>query len=315
MIFKEAYKEWKERKRRQVKESTLAAYILITDNHLLPFFGDMPADKINRRQVQQFVDNKLDEGLCAKYIRDMLIVLKMIVRFVSDEYEIPVLDTWKVVFPSKNAAPAHNKLERYTPEEFRKIVETVLSYPSPKNLGILIALCSGMRIGEVCALQYSDIDLDRKVIKVSKSIERIYLLNDGERKGKTKVIIGEPKTLSSRREIPIMRDIYPLVKKFAAIARPEYYVCSLSEKYIEPRTFRNYYRNFILNKVGLKECIKFHGLRHTFASTLIESKIDVKTVSSILGHSDVSTTLDVYVHPSEDTKRNAINSALKRAFK
>lgn len=315
MIFKEAYKEWKERKRRQVKESTLAAYILITDNHLLPFFGDMPADKINRRQVQQFVDNKLDDGLCAKYVRDMLIVLKMIVRFVSDEYEIPVLDTWKVVFPSKNAAPAHNKLERYTPEEFHKIVETVLSYPSPKNLGILIALCSGMRIGEVCALQYSDIDLDRKVIKVSKSIERIYLLNDGERKGKTKVIIGEPKTLSSRREIPIMRDIYPLVKKFAAIARPEYYVCSLSEKYIEPRTFRNYYRNFILNKVGLKECIKFHGLRHTFASTLIESKIDVKTVSSILGHSDVSTTLDVYVHPSEDTKRNAINSALKRAFK
>lgn len=315
MIFKEVYKEWKERKRRQVKESTLAAYILITDNHLLPFFGDMPADKINRRQVQQFVDNKLDDGLCAKYVRDMLIVLKMIVRFVSDEYEMPVLDTWKVVFPSKNAATAHNKLERYTPEDFRKIVETVLSYPSPRNLGILIALCSGMRIGEVCALQYGDIDLDRKVIKVSKSIERIYILNDGERKGKTKVIIGEPKTLSSRREIPIMRDIYPLVKKFAAIARPEYYVCSLSEKYIEPRTFRNYYRNFILNKVGLKECIKFHGLRHTFATTLIESKIDVKTVSSILGHSDVSTTLDVYVHPSEDTKRNAINSALKRAFK
>lgn len=315
MIFKEAYKEWKERKRRQVKESTLAAYILIADNHLLPFFGDMPADKINRRQVQQFVDNKLDDGLCAKYIRDMLIVLKMIVRFVSDEYEIPVLDTWKVVFPSKNVSPVHGKLERYTPEEFRKIVETVLSYPSPKNLGILIALCSGMRIGEICALQYSDIDLDKKVIKVSKSIERIYLLNEGERRGETKVIIGEPKTLSSRREIPIMRDIYPLIKKFAAIARPEYYVCTLSEKYVEPRTFRNYYRNFILDKVGLKECIKFHGLRHTFASTLIENKVDVKTVSSILGHSDVSTTLDVYVHPSEETKRNAINGALKKAFR
>lgn len=315
MIFKEAYKEWKERKRRQVKESTLAAYILITDNHLLPFFGYTPADKINRRQVQQFVDNKLDDGLCTKYVRDMLIVLKMIVRFVSDEYEIPVLDTWKVIFPSKNAIPAPNKLERYTPEEFRKIVETVLSYPSPKNLGILIALCSGMRIGEICALQYSDIDLDRKVIKVSKSIERIYLLNDEGRRGKTKIIIGEPKTLSSRREIPIMRDIYPLVKKFSAIARPEYYVCTLSEKYVEPRTFRNYYRNFILGKVGLKECIKFHGLRHTFASTLIENKVDVKTVSSILGHSDVSTTLDVYVHPSEDTKRNAINTALKKAFK
>ena len=314
MTFKDAYTEWVERKRRQVKESTLAAYTLIADNHLLPFFGSQSAEKINRRTVQQFVDGKLDSGLCAKYVHDMLIVLKMVVRFVSDEYETPVLDNWKVVFPSRNTS-AGRKLERYTPEEFRKIVETVLNNPSPRNLGILIALCSGMRIGEVCALQYSDIDLDRKVIKVSKSIERIYLLDGKERRGGTKVIIGSPKTLSSHREIPIMKDIYPLVKKFAAIARSDYYVCTSSEKYAEPRVFRNYYRHFILEKVGLKECIKFHGLRHTFASILIENRVDVKTVSSILGHSDVSTTLDVYVHPSEDTKRNAINSALKRAFK
>ena len=172
-----------------------------------------------------------------------------------------------------------------------------------------------MRIGEICALQYGDIDLERKVIKVSKTIERIYMLESGGQMRSTKVIIGEPKTISSRREIPIMKDIYPLVKKFAAIARPDYYVCTCSENYVEPRTFRNYYRHFILDKVGLKHCIKFHGLRHTFASTLIENKVEVKTVSSILGHSDVSTTLNVYVHPSEDTKRNAINAALKRTFK
>lgn len=314
MIFKEAYKEWAARKRRQVKESTMAAYLLIAENHLIPFFGGSDAEKINRKMVQRFVDERLDAGLSSKYIHDMLIVLKMIVRFVSDEYERPVLDNWKVVFPTKNTDTGH-KLERYTPAEFREIVDTALNNPSSRNLAILIALCSGMRIGEICALRYEDIDLDRRVIKVSKTIERVYMVEGGERKGATRIIIGEPKTASSRREIPIMRDIYPLVKKFAAIAKPDYYVCSLSDKYVEPRTFRNYYRRFILEKVGLKECVKFHGLRHTFASTLIENKVDVKTVSSILGHSDISTTLNVYVHPSEETKRNAINTALKRTFK
>lgn len=314
MTLREAYKSWSPIKRRQVKESTLAAYILIAENHLLPFLGDCPADKISRKMVQSFVDEKLDAGLSKKTVQDQLIVLKMIVRFVSDEYEVPVLDNWKVVWPSKNTSTVH-KTERYTPEEFRKIAETVVANPSPRNLAILIALCSGMRIGEVCALQYRDIDLDRRVILVQKTIERIYYLNEEGGKGGTKIIIGEPKTISSRREIPIMKDIYPLVKKFAAIARPDYYVATMSDKYCEPRTFRNYYRIFILEKVGLNHCIKFHGLRHTFASTLIENKVDVKTVSAILGHSDVSTTLNVYVHPSEDTKRNAINGALKRVFK
>lgn len=314
MILREAYNSWLPTKRRQVKESTMAAYMLIAENHLLPFIGDSPADKISRKMVQAFVDRKLDAGLSKKTVQDQLIVLKMIVRFVSDEYEIPVLDNWKVVWPSKNISTV-NEIERYTPEEFRRIADTVVANPSPRNLAILIALTTGMRIGELCALQFSDIDLERKVIQIQRTIERIYLLGKNGSRNGTKVIIGEPKTLSSRREIPIMRDIYPLVKKFASIARTDYFVASMSEKYCEPRTFRNYYRRFILEKVGLSHCIKFHGLRHTFASTLIENKVDVKTVSAILGHSDISTTLNVYVHPSEDTKRAAINTALKRAFK
>ena len=314
MTLREAYNSWYPVKRRQVKESTMAAYMLIAENHLLPFIGDSQADKISRKMVQAFVDRKLDTGLSKKTVQDQLIVLKMIVRFVSDEYEIPVLDNWKVVWPSKNTSETH-KTERYTPEEFRKIADTVVANPSPRNLAILIALTTGMRIGELCALHFSDIDLQRKVIQVQRTIERIYLLGKNGSRNGTKVIIGEPKTFSSRREIPIMKDIYPMVKKFSSIARADYYVVSMSERFCEPRTFRNYYRRFILEKVGLNHCIKFHGLRHTFASTLIENKVDVKTVSALLGHSDISTTLNVYVHPSEDTKRAAINGALRRCFK
>ena len=164
--------------------------------------------------------------------------------------------------------------------------------------------------------QWQDVDLVGKVIHVNKTIERIYLPeNIGTDKKKTVVEIGSPKTNSSDRYIPILKDIFPIVKKFSAVCKPEYYVCSCSEGFVEPRTLRTYYRIFILEKVKLDHCIKFHGLRHTFASTLIENKVDVKTVSTILGHSDISTTLDVYVHPSDEAKRGAVNGGLKGIFR
>ena len=241
-------------------------------------------------------------------------MLKMIVRYVEEEYGIPVVDNWKIIYPSKNLYGEH-KLERYSQEDFRKITEAAFAYPSPRNLAILITITSGMRIGEICALQFSDIDLERKVFRISKTVERIYRIDEETGRSWSELIVSTPKTSSSWREIPIMGSVYSMVKKFAAIARPEYYVATMTEHPTEPRTFRNHYRDFILNKAGLKACIKYHGLRHTFASILIENKVDVKTVSTILGHSDISTTLNVYVHPTENMKRDAINGALKKAFK
>ena len=314
MTFKETYEQWKDYKKRLVKESTMAAYLLIVHNHLLPTFSEVPVGEINRKAVQNFVNKNLDAGLSRKTVKDMLIVLKMVVRFARDEFELPVLDNWRIDWPSCNIDEGQ-KLPRYTPEEFRLIVRYALENPSPTSLSILLAITSGMRVGEVCALKFGDIDLEHKVIHVQRTLERIYVPFSPGNAKRTKIIIGEPKTKSSRRYIPIMRDVLPLVKKFSAIARPDYYVCTMSAHFSEPRTFRSRYMHFIKEEVGLGRCIKFHGLRHTFASTLIENKVDVKTVSAILGHSDVSTTLNVYVHPSEDTKRAAINTALKKAFK
>lgn len=315
MTISEAFKEWIERKKRMVKKSSLAAYALIGKNQIIPYFGPMEANNIGKKTVQAFVDKQFDSGLSKHTIRDQLIVLKMIVQYVADEYEVAVIDKWNIVYPSLNIDSSLDKIARYTSDECQKIVKTVMDNPNSKNLAILIALCSGMRIGEICALQFADIDLDNKLFYVNKTLERIYNIDSDTNKGRTEIIISNPKTITSKRQIPISKNIYPLIKKYAAIAKPDYFVCSFSDKPIEPRTFRNYYRHFILDKVGLKECVKFHGLRHTFASTLIENKIDIKTVSSILGHSNVSTTLNIYVHPSDAIKRDAINNAFKKAFK
>ena len=162
-----------------------------------------------------------------------------------------------------------------------------------------------MRIGEVCALQWKDIDLEERVIRVNKSIQRIYTEEDTMGKMKTELLISTPKTKSSQREIPIVQPLSTMMKDFAKICRPDYFVCSGTTTPIEPRTYRSYYMKKI-EEIGLPR-LKFHGLRHTFATQLIASKADVKTVSAILGHSDITTTLNTYVHPSRDDKRNALS--------
>lgn len=316
MTFEETYLYWIDRKSRLVKPSTMAAYVLAAENHLLPFFGAKDVSRIGRKDVQTFVDEKLDKGLCAKTVKDILIVLKMIVRYAEEEFEIAVITQWRIEWPSDNIS-AQKELQRYTPQEVERIIEAAIAKPSPLKMSILLTLTTGMRIGEVCALQFKDIDLERKVVKVRKTLERIYHYGNGTngKRGKTELIFSSPKTQSSNRDIPIMGKVLPLLRKFAALSTPDYYLITMSEHHCEPRTFAHSYHRFILEEVGLKRSIKFHGLRHTFASTLIENKVDVKTVSSLLGHSDISTTLNVYVHPSEEMKRNAINGALKRVFK
>lgn len=301
-------------KKRQVKISTLSCYNLICINYILPEFGDYEVEDLTKRNIMPYLYKVLDNGLSKKYCIDMLIVLKMLVKFAGEELDADVHDmSWKAVFPSQNKTES-KKLERYNSSDYKKIVDYLLDNPSPRNLGILLTVCSGMRIGEVCALQWKDINLTNKIIHVCKTIERIYLVDtDGSKK--TFVEIGPPKTSSSDRLIPILNNIFPIVKKFSEICKPDYYVCSCSEEFIEPRTFRNYYNKLIKQKLKLDNPVKFHGLRHTFASTLIENNVDVKTVSTILGHSDISTTLNVYVHPSGEAKQKAVNSGLKNIFK
>ena len=290
----------------------MCAYSLIYTNHIHHSIGNIEVEDIRKKDVQNFIDNELANGLSVKTVKDMIIVLKMIVNYAASELEFNINTTWKLYWPTKNLT-RHELPPVYSHSEFKKIVNTCIAFPSSRNLGILLTICSGMRIGEVCALQFKDIDIDKKILTVNKTIERVYSVHDGVRK--TELIISEPKTASSHREIPIISDAFSLTKKFYNVANPDYYVCSLTEKPIEPRVFRNHYAKFIKEKCKLNHVIRFHGLRHTFASLLIENKVDVKTVASILGHSDISTTLNTYVHPSELSKRKSMTNSIKKILK
>ncbi len=314
MTLNEIYMIWIPRKSRRVKESTLNAYKITYERHFRKALGHLEITDINKRLAIPFFEEKLDFGLSPKSVADMIIVLKMIIRFAIEELAVDMPDpSWRVDFPTDSRSGA-GQLQRYSPGEYKKIVRYLQENPSFKNLAVLIVLCSGMRIGEICALQWGDVDIDNRVFHIRKTIQRLYVIDHtNPTKRYTKVIQGAPKTASSSRDIPILKEIYPLVKKYKAIFRDDYYVCSGTTKFVEPRVLRNHF-NLMVDSAGVRR-LRFHGLRHTFATTLIENNVDYKTTAVLLGHSNIKTTLDIYVHPSDDAKKDAVNRGLKNMFK
>lgn len=156
-------------------------------------------------------------------------------------------------------------------------------------------MTTGIRIGELCALQWKDIDLEKRILTVSKTMQRVQI-QDGDKK--TKLIVTEPKSESSRRKIPIPQGMALFLEKFKG--KDSEYIVSGKEKPIEPRAMQYRFQK-ILKNVNLPS-VHFHALRHIFASTCIKLGFDVKALSELLGHSTVELTLNRYVHSSFEQK-------------
>ena len=287
---------WKEDKKQYVKRSTFAAYTLLIENHILPSFGEMAL--VEEQDVQTFVFRKLNEGLSHKTIKDILIVLKMILRFgVKNQMtEYRQID---IKFPTERDKHSIDILSR---SHQKQIMEYIRLHFTFKNLGIYICLSAGMRIGEICALTWDDLDVENGIIHVRKTIQRIYVIE--EHRKYTEVILDTPKTKNSIREIPMTKNLLKMIRPIKKIVNGNFYVLTNEPKPTEPRTYRNYYKQF-MQSLGLP-LMKFHGLRHSFATRCIESKCDYKTVSGLLGHSNISTTLNLYVHPNLEQKKRCM---------
>lgn len=293
--------EWKEEKKKYVKKSTYAVYQLLIQNHIKPYFGDLY--EVNEEKVQQFVFDKLDAGLSEKTIRDIIIVLKMILKFgIKNGYlEYIQIDA---KFPSKQEKKDLDVLSKADQKKFMEHLRNNFTF---KNLGIFICLSTGMRIGEICGLRWCDVDTVEGVIKVRHTLQRIYII-EGETRH-TELLLDTPKTANSVRDIPMSSELLKMLKSLNKVVNENYYVISNDIKPIEPRTYRNYYKK-LCKQLDIPE-LKFHGLRHSFATRCIESKADYKTVSVLLGHSNISTTLNLYVHPNKEQKKKTIDKMLR----
>lgn len=293
--------EWKEEKKKYVKKSTYAAYQLLIQNHIKPYFGDLY--EVNEEKVQQFVFDKLDAGLSEKTICDIIIVLKMILKFgIKNGYlEYIQIDA---KFPSKQEKKDLDVLSKADQKKFMEHLRNNFTF---KNLGIFICLSTGMSIGEICGLRWCDVDTAEGVIKVRHTLQRIYII-EGETRH-TELLLDTPKTANSVRDIPMSSELLKMLKSLNKVVNENYYVISNDIKPIEPRTYRNYYKK-LCKQLDIPE-LKFHGLRHSFATRCIESKADYKTVSVLLGHSNISTTLNLYVHPNKEQKKKTIDKMLR----
>ncbi len=292
---------WKVDKRQYVKKSSFSAYMLLMENHLLPAFGDKFT--VEEEQVQQFVFQKLDEGLSQKSVKDILIVLKMILRFGAKN-KFAEYKQFDIQFPTVRQRQEIEVLDRANQKKIMTYVQENFTF---RNLGIYICLSAGIRIGEVCALAWEDIDADAGIISIRKTIQRIYMVEDGKRH--TELLLDTPKTKNSIRDIPMSRDLIRMLKPIKKVVNGSFFVLTNEAKPTEPRTYRNYYKK-LLQELNIPD-LKFHGLRHSFATRCIESNCDYKTVSVILGHSNISTTLNLYVHPNMEQKKKAIEKMFK----
>lgn len=299
--FAQIVELWKTDKKQYVKKSSFSAYVLLIENHLLPEFGSLK--KILEEQVQKFVLQKLAQGLSQKSIKDILIVLKMVLKFGAKN-KWTAYEPFEIQYPTVRESQSVEVLSR---THQKKVMNYIQEHFTFRNLGVYICLSSGMRIGEICALTWEDVDTDNGIIYVRKTIQRIYVIEDGKRR--TELLLDSPKTKNSIREIPMSRDLLRMLKPFKKIVNPNFFVLTNDAKPTEPRTYRSYYKN-LLKKLEIPE-IKFHGLRHSFATRCIESNCDYKTVSVLLGHSNISTTLNLYVHPNMEQKKKAIEKMFR----
>lgn len=238
-----------------------------------------------------------NKGLSKKSVRDILAVVSAIFKYAQKIGAYTDNINIEELYPK-----AEKPQIRILPDDERIRLEgCLLKSNDPAKFGILLALYSGMRIGEISALKWSNINLEAETISVVQTLQR---LQDSENKGKTKILISEPKSQSSKRIIPIPTFLTEFLRKIKPQI-PDAFLLSGNKNPIEPKTLQNKYKSC------LKDCnipyINFHTLRHTFATRCLEVGFDIKSLSEILGHSSVGTTLNLYAHPTLEYKRSNMN--------
>lgn len=271
----------------RVKPITCQKYTGICKNHIIPAFGSIPINAVSNYTIETFINQKLEnDNLSHKTINDILVVINLIFKYAKEEYNI-ITPTVRYLKEEKK------EIRLLSIQEQNQLVSYLVTNIDIYKLGVLISLYTGIRLGELCALEWNDIT--EEFIQINKTMTRIKTDN------KTEIIIGSPKSRNSNRIIPTAEILIPYLKKF----RKEGYLLSTNKSlYTDPRLMQMKFEKMV-KECGLNKA-NFHSLRHTFATRCIEAGVDVKTLSEILGHSDVKTTLNRYVHSSFELKQKSI---------
>ncbi len=295
----EAAASWLLEKKPCWKQTTYASYRQTTDKYILPKLGHLPVGAVDGAVLEEFLaqirKGKNGAGLSLRYLRNICGTVLRIMRFIKKrkhyEMEIP-----------ENPVPSVKGAGRILPkeQEMALLEKYLLLHENDGTcLGILTALYTGMRIGEICALKWGDIDLAEGIIYVRRNLQRTRVSADGQ-KNSTQILFQTPKTGASLREVPIPPVLLSLLRKRKE-EKDAYIIKGKKRSWAEPRTLQYRFAG-ILGRCGI-ERFNFHMLRHAFATRCIASGFDVKSLSEILGHSSIQVTLSLYVHSDMQRKK------------
>jgi len=285
-----------------VKNRTCARYAEIIKCHINPVLGDYELETLDSITLQKYITDLLQHGnlrtgkaLSANSVNAIITVLQGSLRVAYKLKMIKDNLADNLIRPKS----CEKQVQCFSVEEQKKIEDAALNGKKPYMVGVVICLYTGLRIGELLALQWSDIDFAENVMHITKSC------HDGTRQGGTfGKIIDTPKTESSVRDIPIPKDLIPILKSYRKKSVTSWVIFDGQMEI----TTRRYQRNFdsILRKLGIPHH-GFHALRHTFATRALECGVDIKTLSEILGHKNPTITLNRYAHSMLSHKKNMMD--------
>lgn len=300
------------------KKSTFSKYCMILERHIIPELGEISVSDISQSLLEKYIINKhyhgrIDGGgpLSANTLRMISSILRSVMQYAS---RLGIRDFNNISLLKMRTAPREMLL--FSAADQKKLEKYLLNKEELPAYGIYIALYTGLRLGELCALTWKDIDLEEGYLSVKKTLQRIQLTSlsaryeteesNIESDAKTKIIVDVPKSYASMRKIPLTACLIAILKPLKAqFSKESFFLTGKEKQFMDPR---NYQKKF---KCFLKECElearNFHILRHQFASNCIACGVDPKTLSEFLGHSSVNTTLNRYVHSSSELKRTQMN--------
>lgn len=284
------------------KARTFSRYSEIVSQHISPKLGKYELSELSPSILQDFVTEllrvgniKTGKGLAANSVNSIVNVVQNSLFTAFNLGYITEYTADRIKRPKAQ----EKDVSCFSAQEQKMIEKAVLSGKKSKMFGVVLCLYSGLRVGELLALKWGDIDVQKGILTVSKSC------HDGKGKDGHYIRVEEsPKTSSSRRVIPLPKQLLPLIKDAKKKSSSEYIV----SKDNKPLSVRSYQRSFALLQRKLKIPHKgFHSLRHTFATRALECGMDVKTLSEILGHKSPTVTLNRYVHSLMEHKKEMMN--------
>jgi len=304
LTYNELLDSWLHSMNLNTKESTQARYAHLIATHIKPQLGAYEVSQLSTEVIENFIeqqlmDGRLDNkgGLSSKTVIDILTVIKSTIEYARYK-ELPVICNLNRLSIKKK----EKEMRVLSQAEQEALTKILVNDIDRYKFGVLLSLYTGIRIGELCALQWEDFCISQTTLRIRKTMQRIQDLGNGSI-AKTKIVITEPKSQCSVREIPLPPFILDVARQF--ISNPKAFILTGNDRYVEPRTMQNRFKSYI-KESGIDDA-NFHALRHTFATRCVEVGFEIKSLSEVLGHANVNITLNRYVHSSFELKSSNMN--------